>query len=107
MTREVAEGFDEDVGGGDCVLNGEVDADAADGRHGVRGVADAEEAGEVPAVEDVDLDREELDLVPGGDLGDAVGEERRDADDARWKASRPAGLTRVSKVSLAMMTAVW
>lgn len=33
----------ERVGGGDGVLNGEVDADASDGRHGVSGVADAQE----------------------------------------------------------------
>ena len=32
----------EDVGGGDGVLNGEIDANSADGRHGVGGVAEAE-----------------------------------------------------------------
>ena len=44
-----AEWISEEVGGGDGVLDREVDADAADGRHGVGGVADAEEAGAVPA----------------------------------------------------------
>ncbi len=39
------EGFGEDVGGGDGVLQGDVDADAADGGHGVGGVSDAEQAG--------------------------------------------------------------
>jgi hypothetical protein len=78
----VAEGFGEAVGGGDRVLQRDVDADAADGGHGVCGVADAEEPGEVPAVEDVDLDFEEFDLIPVGDLGYAVGEEGCDADDA-------------------------
>jgi len=39
------EAFGEDIGGGDCVLQGDVDADAADGGHGVGGVADAEQAG--------------------------------------------------------------
>ena len=63
-----AERVGEDVGGGDGVLQGDVDADAADGRHGVRGVADAEQAGEPPAFEVVDLDGEELDLVPGVEL---------------------------------------
>ena len=42
----VAEGFGEEVGGGDGVLQGDVDADAADRGHGVGGVADAEQAGE-------------------------------------------------------------
>ena len=35
---------DQAVGGGDCVLDGEVDADAADRRHRVRGIADADAA---------------------------------------------------------------
>src|SRR5579885_1555243 len=34
----------EDIGGGDGVLDREIDADAAHRRHGVRGIADAEEA---------------------------------------------------------------
>ena len=46
-----------DTGGGDGVLNRKVDADASDGRHGVGGVSDAEQAGDVPAFEVVDLDR--------------------------------------------------
>ena len=36
-----ASGAGEDVGRGDRVLDGEIDADAADRRHGVGGVADA------------------------------------------------------------------
>ena len=77
-----AEGFVEDVGGGYGVLEGDVDADAADGGHGVGGVADAEQAGEDHCEEAVDLDGEELDLVPGVDLGGAAGEEGDDALDA-------------------------
>ena len=61
----------EDVGGGDCVLNGDIDADAADGGHGVGGVADAEHAGCVPAMQVVDLHGEELELIEGGDFVDA------------------------------------
>jgi hypothetical protein len=61
----------EDAGGGYGVLNGEVDADAADGGHGVGSVADAEEAGTVPASEAVDLNGEELDLAPACELFDA------------------------------------
>ena len=46
----------EEVGGRDRVLDGQVDADAADRRHGVRGVADAEEPGPVPARQPVHAD---------------------------------------------------
>jgi hypothetical protein len=60
-----AERVGEDIGGGDRILKRDVDADAADGGHGVGGVADAKEAGEGPAFEVVDLDGEEFDLVPG------------------------------------------
>ena len=84
----------EDAGGGDGVLNGEVDADAADGGHGVGGVADAEEAGAVPAVETVDLDGEELDLVPVGDLVYAVGEEGDEAGDGGPEGGEASGLDR-------------
>ena len=45
-------------------------------------VADAEEAGGGPLLETVDLDGEELDLVPGVDLGGATGEKGNDALDA-------------------------
>ena len=77
----------EDVGGGDCVLQGDVDADAADGGHGVGGVSDAEEAGGAPLAEAVDLDGEELDFVPGVDFGGAAGEEGDDALDALLECS--------------------
>src|SRR5439155_13149228 len=62
--------------GGHRVLDGEVDADAADRGHRVRRVADAQQARPVPAVEAVHPDGEQLDLVPVADLLDPVGEER-------------------------------
>ena len=45
------------------------------------GVSDAEQAGVVPALEAVDLDGEEFDLVPVCDLVHAVGEEGDYADE--------------------------
>ena len=54
----------QDVRRRDRVLHREIDADAADGRHGVRGIADAQKARAVPAIQPVDRDREQLDLVP-------------------------------------------
>jgi hypothetical protein len=72
-------GGGEDAGGSYGILDGEVDANAADGGHGVGGVADTEEAGAVPVLEAVDLNGEELDLVPVGELVYTVGEERNEA----------------------------
>jgi hypothetical protein len=46
----------EDVGRGDRVLDREVDADAADRRHGVGGIADRQQARPVPAGQPVELD---------------------------------------------------
>lgn len=88
----------EDAGGGDGVLDGEVDAYASDGGHGVSGVADAKKAGEVPAGEAVDLDGEKLDLVPVGELihagfvagaaGAEEGDEVGNGGTESWQASR-------------------
>lgn len=58
------EGFGEYVGGCDRVLKRDIDADAADGRHGVGCVSYAQQAGSAPLAETVDLNGEELDLVP-------------------------------------------
>jgi len=71
----------ENAGGRYGILNGEVDADAADGRHRVGGVADAEKAGAVPAGEVIDLDGEELDLIPFGQFVHAIGKEGNEAGD--------------------------
>jgi hypothetical protein len=76
------EAFGEDVGGGDCVLYRYVDADAADGGHGVGCVSNAEQAGGAPLAESIDLHGEEFHFVPGVDFGCAPGEKRYDAFDA-------------------------
>ncbi len=76
------DGLGEDVGGGDCVLKGDVDADAADRGHGMGCVADAEQAGGAPVLKTVYLNCEELHFVPGVDLGGAAREEGDDALDA-------------------------
>jgi len=79
------QGFGENVGSGDSVLQGYVDADASDGGHGVGGITDAEQAGGRPVLKAIDLDGEEFDFVPGVDLGGATGEKRNDAFDALMK----------------------
>ena len=90
----------EDAGGGYGVLNGEVDADASDGGHGVGGVADAKEAGAVPAGEAVDLDGQELDLIPIGDLIYAVGKRGDETGDAGAEGGDTGGLDRGSEAVL-------
>ncbi len=86
------EGFGEDVGGGYGVLQRDVDADAADGGHGVGGVSDAEQAGRGPLLEAVDFYGEELDFVPGVEGGGAAGEEGDDALDALLEGVEAGGL---------------
>ena len=57
----------------DGILNREIDADAADRRHCVRRVADAEQAGTMPALEPVDAHVEHRYLRPIIQLADSVG----------------------------------
>ncbi len=52
------------IGGRHRILNREIDADAADRRHRMRGVADAKQPGTGPAVQPVDRHRQQLDVVP-------------------------------------------
>jgi hypothetical protein len=73
----------EQVGGGDRVLDREVDADASDRRHRVRRVADAEEARLAPVEQPVDGDGEELDVAPRAHVADVRGEHRRGRDHLR------------------------
>ena len=77
----IAQRLPENVGGGDGVLNGEIYADSADGRHGVRGIADTEQAGARPLAQAIDGDGQELYVVPIFPGGGAIAEERRDRGD--------------------------
>jgi hypothetical protein len=52
--RAAEKDWPEEVGGGYGVLNGQVDAYAADGGHGMGGVANAEESGAGPLGKAVD-----------------------------------------------------
>ena len=54
----------EDARSSHSILNREINADAADGGHGMSGVADAEQARKTPAAQAVDLDRKQRNLVP-------------------------------------------
>ena len=72
----------EDVGGGDRVLDGEVDADAADRRHRVRRIADRQQPGPVPAGQPVERDAEQVEVLEFVELaevevGRRLGDQRR------------------------------
>ena len=60
----VAKPRGEDVGGGDGILNREIDADTANGRHGVRSVADAEKSGTKPTGQTIHDHGQQADLLP-------------------------------------------
>src|ERR1700686_2050007 len=79
---------DENICGGDGVLNGEIDADAADGRHGVGGVADAEEAAAGPVAQAIDGYGEKFDVGPIFQAGGAALEERGDGFEVAAKSEQ-------------------
>ena len=61
------------------VLDGQVDADAADRRHRMRGVANAQQSLPVPARHAVDLHLQQLDVIPARERIHRVGQELRQA----------------------------
>ena len=81
----------EDIRGGHGILDGKVDADPADRRHGVRGIADGKQPGAPPAVQPVERDGQQFDLIP-------VGQRRHDrlasSGAARATSSRKAWAAR-------------
>ena len=82
----------ETVRGRNRILDGEVDPHTPDRRHGVRGVADAQHAGPPPALQAVDRDGQELDVLPAADLGDPVAQERRGRRDTLAQGVEASGL---------------
>ena len=73
------------------ILDGEVDADAADRRHRVRGVADAQESRAVPPGEAVHANRQELHVVPGAQFPDLLAQHRREPGHAVAKGREAGG----------------
>jgi hypothetical protein len=71
----------QNVGRCNRVLDGEIDADAEGGGHRVGRVANAEEAWPVPASQAIDLDGEQLDVVPRPQVADSVAQKGRQAHD--------------------------
>ena len=84
------QGRRQDVGGGDGVLDCEIDADAADRGHRVRGIADAQQAGSVPVPQPIDRDGQQLDIGPVAEFTDAVAQIGRQTHDFLAKG-RQAG----------------
>jgi hypothetical protein len=79
------EGLGQNVRGSDGILNGKVDSNSTDRGHGVRRIADAEQAGTIPPTQSIDGDGEELDIVPVLNFIDTVGEEGGDLGDLASK----------------------
>ena len=83
------------VRGRNRILNREIDADAADRRHRVRGIADAEQPRPIPLPQTIHAHRQQLDVVPACELADAIGQERHDrADLTRETLPSRAGAAR-------------
>ena len=74
MTVAALSGSPQDIRRRHRVLHRQIDADAADGRHRVRGIADAQQPRPMPALEPVDRHGQKLDLIPVLELVDAVRE---------------------------------
>jgi len=85
----VAQRRRQDVRGGHRVLDREVDPDAADGRHRVRGVAEAEEPRAVPRGQAVDENRQQLHVVPAPDVAHPIARDGREAGDLGPKRLEP------------------
>ena len=62
----------EQIGGGNRVLDRQVDADPSHRRHGARGIIDAQQAGPIALLQPIDRDREQLHVVPAGQLTEAI-----------------------------------
>ena len=90
-----AQRLGKNIGSGDGILNGEVDADAADRGHGVGRIADAEQPRPAPALETVDAHREQLHVVPRADPIHPVGERRIERYEVRAEGLDSLGAQRL------------
>src|SRR5205823_13933731 len=63
------------------VLNSEIDADAADRRHCMSGIADHQQTRPPPLLQPIDGNRQELDIVPTADFPEPILHERGDRCD--------------------------
>src|SRR5262249_5126682 len=86
------QGTGKDIGSGNCVLDGEIDADAADRRHGMRRVADAQHARLVPCDQPVDSDGQLPEVLEAHDFAGAIGQERRQLGDGAADRVEPLRL---------------
>jgi hypothetical protein len=80
--RAFAQWAREPIGGGDRVLHREIDSHAADRRHRMCRIADADQSRPPPASQSIDRDAEEADVVPAFQFADAIGQKGRHSDDA-------------------------
>ena len=93
-----AQRFEKNIGCRHGILNGEIDTDTADRRHGVGGVADAQKTRPKPVEQSVHADRQKLYIVPAAQLLHAVARVGRELHDRRAKSFErlPAHLVELS-----------
>ena len=81
----IGQRFRQQVRGGNSVLDRQVDADAADRRHGVGGIANAQQAGPAPLLQAIDLDCQQVDVLPAPQIAQRLFEGRYKTGDAAAK----------------------
>jgi hypothetical protein len=79
----------ENVGSRDGILHGKVDADAADRRHRVGGVTDAQQPGPIPLAQAIDANGQEFDIVPTAEFTDAIARKRHERRDLVAQRRQP------------------
>src|SRR5260370_1109124 len=79
------------IGGGDRILNRQIDAHAANRRHRMGRVADAKQSWAPPTLEAIHYHREQLNLLPIGDLFHTVAQKGSQLGKMRAKGGQAAG----------------
>ena len=64
-------------------------ADTADRRHGMSGIADAQQPGPIPLAQAIDANRQQLDIIPIAELTDAVARKRDQGRDLVAQGGQP------------------
>ena len=95
VTAPASEFRDQDVGGGDGILDREIYADAADRRHRMRRVADEQQSRPAPFRKAIDRDGQQFNVVPGLQFLDPVGEMRHQRHDRRPERRQTGGVRRL------------
>src|SRR5712664_3935625 len=89
IRRSRAQWSGKNIGGGDRILNRQIDAHAANRRHRMGRVADAKQSWAPPTLEAIHYHREQLNLLPIGDLFHTVAQKGSSSARCARKAGKP------------------